>query len=146
MNMAALSKMELMRTILKTMTAEELDDLEGEISSIRGRKFDRFLDLPPELRNQIYRLAIQPAEVKHHMKHGIAPAMLKVNHQIHAEVHRLYYSNAFMKVEYYNVESKSWILEKEAKLLQASIHSSSMSLVQHPASTSVQRQYERTWG
>ena len=114
--MEASSKTELMRSMLKALTAAELNELEEQLSDLRGRRFNRFMDLPAELRNRIYRLAIQPSDIRFHLMHGIGPGLLRVSHQIHAEVEGLYYSHECMKVEYYDRDTKTWIQEPNTKL------------------------------
>ena len=90
------SRMEKVDDVLKQMTAEELDEVIERALCRRDKRFYRFLDLPPELRNLIYCLVVRSDEVKSHISKHIAPSLLSVNRQIRTEFRGLYYSNKFM--------------------------------------------------
>ena len=57
--METLSKTEKVKEILKTMTVTELEEITEQTLALRGLRFYHFLDLPAELRNMIYLLAIK---------------------------------------------------------------------------------------
>lgn len=116
--MERLSNAETVHECLKTLTATQLQAVMNQAMSLFPSRVCRFLDLPPELRNRIYRFAVRPEDVTKHVKEGKAPAFLKVNRQITAEFLGLYYSHEFMGIEHYDSGSKSWIAEKDSRLFQ----------------------------
>ena len=103
--------------MLKQLSAAELDKVIERATALRLTRVFRFMDLPPELRSSIYRLAIPPEDIEKHVTKGKAPILLQVNRQIHAEFRGLYYSHEFMSVKYYEKKTKSWKMEPDAALL-----------------------------
>ena len=116
--MALLSNTEQANEILERMSVAELDKIIERATKLRPTRIFPFLKLPPELRNRIYRFAIQPEDIEKHVKNGKAPALLKINHQVSAEFRGIYYSYEFMNLEYYDHDTKCWIKEKDAKYLR----------------------------
>jgi hypothetical protein len=107
------SKMHSSKTIVETLTVPELDEVIDRASTLLSTRNFRFLDLPPELRNRIYRFAVQPEDIRKHVKEGSAPALLKVNRQIFSEFIGLYYSQESMAIEIYDAKTMSWIHEQD---------------------------------
>ena len=116
--MATLSIVDSVDAVLKTMTAAELDKVIERASAHRGLRFRRFLDLPAELRNRIYSLAIQPQDVEIHARMGKAPSLFKVNKQIATKFEGLYYNEEVMRLVYYDNEREVLAEEQDTELLK----------------------------
>lgn len=104
--------------ILNSMTISELEKVIEKAKALQRKHAFPFLDLPPELRNYVYSLVISPEDVKKHIETGKAPILLKVNRQISTEVQSLYYSGAYMGVEYYHSSTNTWRQERDGRLFQ----------------------------
>ena len=111
--MANHSKIERVKSALETMSGTELKKVIQHNSVLRNDRSCRFLELPPELRNRIYRFIIQPIAVETHVMQGKAPALLKVNRQISLEFGSFYFSREFMTAELYNPSKEEWEDVKE---------------------------------
>ncbi|KAK3696505.1 hypothetical protein LTR37_017923 [Vermiconidia calcicola] len=127
--MAAFSKVQAAQDLMKSMSPTELKQVIQYASELRNSQACRLLQLPPELRNRIYRLVIRPEDVEKHALKGNAPALLKVNRQISSEFIGLYYSPEFVTVQLYHVSSESWEHVSDAAVLQTVIRGCSGSSI-----------------
>ncbi|KAK3699791.1 hypothetical protein LTR37_016300 [Vermiconidia calcicola] len=119
--MATASKMQAAEDLMKSMTPTELKQVMQYASRLRNSQACRLLELPPELRNRIYRLAIRPEAVENHALKGKAPALLKVNRQVSSEFIGLYYSPEFMEAKLYHPTTEAWEDVKDNLVLQAMV-------------------------
>lgn len=119
LKMADTPQVSLVKHVLETMTGSELKRVKEHVFLRRNKLSCRFLELPPELRNRIYRLCITPDVVEAHARRGQAPTLLKINHQISSEFEGLYYSMEFMNAELYNPSTRAWEAVKEANTFRA---------------------------
>ena len=107
------------KTSLNTMNTEDLQSTLEHASDLLQQRGSKFLKLPPELRNRIYRLSIIPDVIEAHVERGRAPALLKVSQQISSEFKGLYYSPESLTVELFDTETRCWELVKHSDVFRA---------------------------
>lgn len=105
--------------MLATMSGIELKAIIQHASLLRNQRSSRFLEMPPELRNRIYQLAVTPEVIETHVMTGQAPALLKVNRQVSTEFASLYYSCEFMAAEFHNPLTGDWDVVKHSTVFRA---------------------------
>ena len=76
-----------------------------------------FLNLPPEIRNQIYELSL-PEFADAQITVGHAPSLLMVNREISSEFYGLYYSPKFMDARVWDPVSKTVVKVTDPLALQ----------------------------
>lgn len=101
------------------MPTADLGYMLDRIASIRKDRPCRFLELPPELRNAIYRLTITPEMVESHIRQGKSPALLRTNRQISKEFRTLYYNPEYILIVLFHGDSEGWKPVIDPQMIQS---------------------------
>jgi hypothetical protein len=101
---------------------ENVDPVQLLESADRARTFNRFLDLPPELRNMIYRYVTASPDPQMALVRPEVPAICQAFHQLRAESLPVFYStnlfafNISAKVYERRPQQQKWHLRKKSEL------------------------------
>lgn len=117
----AISKVNKMEAALDILIRTELAQVIDKATNLRTTRPCRFLELPPELRNTIYRFAIDPQVVETHIRLVKSPALLRVNRQIAQEFSSIYYSTETMSAELYRGPEQGWKVHADRTMLKAMV-------------------------
>jgi len=90
-----------------------------ETTEQRSSKTFRFLSLPAEMRNMIYKLLVAPSKIPLPISHTFERAIVLINHQVNAEFLAIFYDIVSLRFYISNGLSVFYVADYVGKVLQS---------------------------